>query len=109
MKKKNPFSPSRTKYPGVYYILGTDLRGKVERIFYISYRVGGKQHFEKTYREFTDGKTADDASTLRADKIRGRELPNREEREVERAKAEAYDSRWTIGKLAEEYFTHRER
>jgi len=109
MKKKNPFSPSRTKYPGVYYILGTDLRGKVERIFYISYRVGGKQHFEKAYREFTDGKTADDASTLRADKIRGRELPNREEREVERAKAEAYDSRWTIGKLAEEYFTHRER
>jgi integrase len=109
MKKKNPFSPTRTKYPGVYSILGTDPRGKVERIFYISYRVDGKQHYEKAGREFKDKMTAGDASKIRADKIRGRELPNREGREAERAEAAAHDSRWTMCKLAEEYFTHRDR
>ena len=109
MKKKNPFSPTRTKYPGVYYLLGTDPRGKVERIFYISYRVDGKQHFEKAGREFKDEMTAWDASQKRGDKIRGRELPNREEREAIRAEEAAHDARWTIGKLAEEYFTNRER
>jgi len=117
MKKKNPFSPTRTKHPGVYYILGTDPRGKVESIFYISYRVNGKQHFEKAGREgemVLVGKTkkimsAAVAAGIRSDKIKGRELPNRERREAERAEAAAHDARWTIGKLAEEYFTHRDR
>jgi integrase len=109
MKKRNPFSPTKTKYPGVYFILGTDPRGKVERILYISYRREGKQHFEKAGREFADGMTAWDARRIRADKIRGRVLPNREEREAEREAKAAHDARWTIGKIAEEYFTRRER
>jgi len=117
MKKRNPFSPTRTKYPGVYSILGTDPRGKVERIFYISYRVAGKQHFEKAGREgemVLVGKTMKRmsvavAADIRSDKIRGKVLPNKERREAERAEKAAHDSRWTIGKLAEEYFTHRER
>jgi len=109
MKKKNPFSPIGTKYPGVYYILGTDPLGKVERIFYISYRRNGKQHFEKAGREFKDSMTAYDANQKRGEKIKGRQLPNREEREAEREAKAAHEARWTIGKLAEEYFTHRDR
>jgi len=109
MKKKHPFSPVRTKFPGTYYILGTDPRGKVERIFYVSYRLDGKQHFEKIGREFADKMTAAKANQIRADKIRGKELPNVEQRKAARAEAAAHDSRWTVGKLAEEYFTHRDR
>jgi integrase len=117
MKKKNPFSPTKTKSPGVYYLLGTDPRGKVERVFYISYRVNGKQHFEKAGREgemVLVGKTMKKMSVpvaagIRSDKIRGKVLPNKERREEERAAAAAHDARWTIGKLAEEYFTNRER
>ncbi|MHB1025790.1 MAG: tyrosine-type recombinase/integrase [Desulfobacteria bacterium] len=115
MKKKNPFSPTRTKYPGVYYILGTNSRGKAQRILYVSYRREGKQHFEKVGVEgFMIGDppvklSPAVADTVRSLRIRGLELPNRERREAERAAKAAFDSRWIIGKLAEEYFTHRER
>ena len=76
MKKRNPFSPVRTKHPGVYYLLGTDPIEKPRRTFYIQYYRGGKRHFEEVGHE---------------GEIVGRE-----------AKA-AHDSRWTIGKLAEEF------
>lgn len=51
MKKRNPFSPVRTKHPGVYYILGTDPLGKPRRTFYVQYYRGGKRHFEKVGHE----------------------------------------------------------
>jgi integrase len=115
MKKKNPFSPTRTKYPGVYYVLGTNSRGKAQRNIYVSYRREGKQHFEKVGVEgFMIGDppvklSPAVADTVRSLRIRGLELPNKERREAERAEKAAHDSRWTIGKLAEEYFTNRER
>jgi integrase len=115
MKKKNPFSPTRTKYPGVYYLLGTDSTESPRRIIYVSYRRDGKQHFEKIgveghlYGEKKKKLTPAVASQVRLNRISGKELSNRERRDAERAEAAAFDSRWTIGKLAEEYFTHRER
>jgi integrase len=117
MKKRNPFSPVKTKHVGVYYILGTGPDGKPRRTFYVSYYRGGKRHFEPVGHEgemVLVGKklmkmSAAVANGIRADKIRGKALPNRERREAERAEKAAHDSRWTIGKLAEEYFTNRER
>jgi integrase len=117
MKKRNPFSPIRTKHPGVFYILGTGPDEKPRRTFYIQYYRGGKRHFEKVGHEgemvLVEKKlmkmSVAVANGIRADKIRGKQLPNKERREAERAEKAAHDSRWTIGKLAEEYFTHRER
>jgi integrase len=117
MKKRNPFSPIRTKHPGVFYILGTGPDGKPRRTFYIQYYREGKRHFEKVGHEgemvLVEKKllkmSVAVANGIRSDKIKGRELPNKERREAERAEAAAHDARWTIGKLAEEYFTHRER
>lgn len=116
MKKKNPFSPIRTKHPGVYYILGTDPLGKPQKVFYISYYRGGKRHFEPVGREGERVSREDKrimsaavANQIRADKIRGKVPTNRERREEERAEKAAHDSRWTVARLAKEYFAHRER
>jgi len=117
MKKRNPFSPVRTKQVGVYYILGTGPRGEVRRSIYIQYYRGGVRHFEKAGHEgemvLVENKlmkmSVAVANGIRADKIKGRKLPNKERREAERAEKAAHDSRWTVGKLATEYFTHRER
>jgi len=113
MKKRNPFSPVRTKHPGVYYILGTGPDGKPRRTFYIQYYRDGKRHFEKVGHEghlYEDKKmTAAVANGIRSDRIEGKELPNRERREAEQAEKAAQEARWTIKKLAKEYFEHRER
>jgi len=118
MKRRNPLSPIRTQYVGVYYLLGTDPLGKPQKVFYISYYRDGRRHFEPVGREgdiLTDEKgrkqkiSAAVANQVRADKIRGKILPNREQREEKRKAKAARDSRWTIDKLATEYFTHRDR
>lgn len=113
MKKRNPFSPVRTKHVGVYYILGTDPLGKPRRTFYVQYYRDGRRHFEKVGHEgeMTGGEkmSAAVANGIRADKIKGRELPNKERREAERAAASAHDARWTIDKLTTEYLAHRDR
>src|SRR3990172_6634970 len=101
--RKRSFSPIRTKYPGVYYILGTDPLGNPERIFYVSYRRDGKQHFEKAGREYTDKMTAAKAAAKRADKMRGKELPNREQREAARAEKATEAGRWTFDLLWAEW------
>ena len=117
MKKKNPFAYQKTKHPGVYFINGTDPRGKQARIFYVVYRVDGKQHHdsvgfegemvlvEKELKKLS----ATVAAGIRFDKIRKKELPNKQRREAERAEKAAHDSRDTIGRIAEKYFTHRDR
>jgi len=97
---KSRFQPTRTKIPGVYYIVGTAVAtGKPERIYYVSYYRDGKRHFEKAGRQYQDAKTPSRAATIRADRIRGKELPNRERREAARAATEAETGRWTIGRL----------
>jgi hypothetical protein len=78
---------------GVYYILGTSpATGKQERIYYIRYRdPSGKLIEEKCGRatvkkrdaETPGEMTALDASNIRADRMRGRTLSNRNRREAD--------------------------
>ena len=107
-KQTRSFSPIRTKYPGVYVILGTDPLGDPQRIFYVSYRRAGRQHFEKIGREgdrTEDGKKITEAvaAGIRSDKIKGRVLPNRDRRAAERAAKVAEAERWTFDLLWSEW------
>jgi integrase len=108
VERKRSFSPIRTKYPGVYVIFGTDPLGDPQRIFYVSYRRAGKQHFEKIGREgdrTEDGKKITEAvaAGIRSDKIKGRVLPNRDRRAAERAEKIAEAERWTFDLLWSEW------
>ncbi|MCP3929206.1 MAG: site-specific integrase [Bacteroidetes bacterium] len=88
----------KTKYPGVYYILGVSN----EKIFYIRYRKKGKSIDEKAGRQYQDDMTPARASNLRSKRIEGAPS-NVEQREQERKKAKAY----TIEKLWQEYKFNR--
>jgi integrase len=87
----------KTKYPGVVYIEGVSVSGEPERIYYIRYRKDGKQVEEKAGRQYQDDMTPARASTLRADRIQGRDLSNEEKR------MEVRQERWTLDRLWEEY------
>ena len=99
-------------YKGVYYILGTSpATGKQERIYYIRYRdpsgklieeKAGRATVKKQDAETPGEMTALEASKIRADRMRGRDLPNRNRREVEEA---AKAGRWTFNRLWKEYKT----
>lgn len=94
----------KTKYPGVYYIHGKAVgTGKKERIYYIMYRKDGKQIQEKAGRQFQDDMTPARAARVRTNRIQGKELSNKEQREAEKAAKEAEDSRWTVSRLWKEY------
>jgi integrase len=94
----------KTSYPGVYYIMGTSVAtGKPERIYYIRYRKNGKMVEEKAGRQSQDDMTAARAAGIRAQRINGNQLPNRQQRELLRAAKEAEIQKWTIARLWEEY------
>jgi integrase len=88
----------KTKYPGVYYIEANGARGK-ERIFYIFYRLKGKQIEEKAGYQYADDMTAAKANTIRSDRISGKEPSNTAKREANKAIKDC----WTIEKLWAEY------
>ena len=89
--------------PGVFYITGKKLvGGKPEKIYYIRYRKNGRQIKEKVGRQYQDGMTPAKASLIRARKIEGKELSNREQKEV----AQAKKNRWTINRLWQAYQEH---
>lgn len=95
-----------TDYPGVYFIEGTGAPNsghKVERIYYIDYRINGKRIQEKAGRQYKDNMTAAKANQIRTSKIEGRTIPNAERRAKEKAEKEAEDNRWTIAKLWDLY------
>jgi len=93
----------KTKYAGVYYIHGTTAKGEqYEKIYYIRYRKGGKSIEEKAGRQYQDDMTPARASGIRSDRIDGKQLSNREKREI----ASKYNKRWTIERLWEEYRLH---
>jgi integrase len=98
---------TKTKYPGVYFIEGESVSGKAEKIFYIRYRKNGEMVEEKAGRQFQDDMTAARASGLRARRIKGDELSNKERRAAEQAQKAAESGRWTIDKLFNEYITSR--
>ena len=72
----------KTKYPGVYWIAGTDPQGKRIRIYHILFRKDGRQIEEKANGY---SMTATKAHTLRVEKIKGIKPTNEEKRERERA------------------------
>jgi integrase len=94
----------KTKYPGVYYINGKAVGSdKNEKIYYIVYRKNGKQIDEKAGRQFQDDMTPARAAQARANRIQGKELSNKEQREAEKAAREAEKKRWTVSRLWDKY------
>lgn len=93
----------KTKYPGVYYIMGKEIgTGKPERIYYVMYRKDGKQIHEKAGRQSQDITPAR-AANLRSDRISGKQPSNKEKREIEKSQKEAEAEKWTIDRLWSEY------
>lgn len=92
-----------TRYPGVFFIIGTSVAtGKPERIYYIDYRKDGKRIQEKAGRA-SQNMTPARAAQKRADKIKGRVLSNKNQREAEEAAKQAEAERYTISKLWDAY------
>ncbi|MBW2370269.1 MAG: site-specific integrase [Deltaproteobacteria bacterium] len=98
----------KTKYLGVYYIMGTAVStGKPEKIYYIDYRKDGKRIQEKAGRQNQDDMTPATANKMRGRRIDGDELPNKARRTAEQAEKDAEANKWTITKLWEEYKRNR--
>ncbi len=95
----------RTSYPGVYFIEGTSpATGKPERIYYIFYRVHGKQVEEKAGRQYKDDMTAAKAALIRAQRIEGNQPTNRERR----VEAVGHSpEKWTLDRLYEVFIQHK--
>ena len=93
----------KTKYPGVYYIIGKFEREKHERIYYIYYRKNGRVVTEKAGRQYKDDMTAARAAHMRSLRISGKEPTNKELRQARKDAKEAEASKWTIDKLWKEY------
>ncbi len=93
----------KTKYAGVYFIMGKATDSRPEKIYYIQYRRGGKLIEEKAGSQFKDDMTPARAAGVRTEKVEGRQQSNQERREAEQAAKEAESSRWTINKLWQEY------
>ena len=95
---------TKTKYPGVYYVMGSEVgTGKPERIYYIRYRKDGKEIEEKAGRQFQDDISPARAAIVRTQRIQGKLLSNKERRKEMQAQKEAEAGRWTIDRLWEEY------
>jgi integrase len=98
---------TKTKYPGVYYIMGISVEGKPEKIYYIRYRRDGELIEEKAGRQTQNNMTPAKANSIRNDRIKGNEPSNKAKREAEAAAKKSEESKWTIQKLSEEYFKGR--
>jgi integrase len=98
---------TKTKYPGVYYIMGTSIEGKPEKIYYIRYRRDGVLIEEKAGRQNQNDMTPAKANNIRSDRINGKEPSNKAKREAEAAAKKAKESKWTIQKLSDAYFEDR--
>ena len=94
---------TKTKYPGVYYIIGTSrTTGQQERIYYINYRRSGKRIEEKAGRQYSNNMTAAKANSIRAMRIEGKQLSN-EERRVRNSEVKLKSNVWTIDKIWNEF------
>lgn len=93
----------KTRYPGVYYVIGTGADGKPERVYYIVYRRDGKLIEEKAGYQGRDDMTEARAARLRAERIDGKSDSNKIRRNKIKAEKQADDNRWTLSKLWAEY------
>jgi integrase len=95
-----------TGKPGVFYReLEGDKPSKPIRMYYIRYRRGGRAGslIEEPVGKSTEGITSTIAANIRAERMTGKALSNKENRrKKEKEKAQAQGS-WTIGRLWEEY------
>ena len=93
-----------TNYAGVYYVEGAAIgSNKIEKIYYIRYRRGGKIVEEKAGRQYQDDMTPARAAGLRSKKIEGKQESNEEKRQATAAIEQAEQNRWTITRLWKEY------
>jgi len=92
----------KTKYPGVYYILKGD-----EKVFYIFYRLNGKQVEEKAGRQFADDMTPAKAAGIRAARMQGKESSNNARRQKVKAAKQAETDKMTINRLWDEYSANK--
>ncbi len=76
----------KTKYPGVFFVTGTSVKNKPEKVYYIRYRKDGKLIEEKAGRQYQDNMTPAKASHLRSKRIEGDQLSNKERRDIEKEK-----------------------
>jgi len=93
----------KTKYPGVFYIIGTSVSNKPERVYYIRYRKNGKSIEEPVGRQFRDNMTPAKANNIRSQKVEGERLPNIEKRKQDNEIKIEKSNRWTISRLWDEY------
>ena len=86
------------KYTGIYF--RTDENTK-ERTYYIMYRQGGRgaKLIEEPVGKSSAGMTESKASLIRADRMRGKDLPNTERRKAEAEAKSADHARWTIERI----------
>ena len=86
----------KTSIRGVKYLM-TTRSGKEERVYYIRYRdATGKQRFEPAGKTAT---TEFKANTIRLDRSRGKELPNRVRKQAKEAAKIAAEGRMTFDRL----------
>jgi integrase len=93
----------KTKYRGVYYIEGKAPDGRLELIYYIHYRKGGKLIEEKAGRQFKNDMTPARAARARTLRIHGDAPTNQERREA----ARQTEDTWTFDRLWLEYKNRR--
>lgn len=94
----------RTKYNGVFLVASVSpATGKPDNLIYIRYKKDGKLTEERVGRTSVDAMTPAKASLIRADRIRGKDLPNTERRAAEKAAKQAEAERWTVEKIFEAY------
>jgi len=92
-----------TKYPGVYYIIGTSrANSQEERIYCINYRKSGKRIEEKAGRQFSNDMTPAKANSIRSMRIEGKQLSNEETRTRD-SELKLERNVWTLAKLWNEY------
>jgi integrase len=89
----------KTKYPGVFYILGSSpVTKKPEKIYYIIYRIQRKLIEEKAGRQYQDNMSPARASMIRAEKLKGITASNKAARDKQK---------WTLNNIWKEYQTYK--
>jgi len=104
MPKQDRF---KTKYPGVFFILGKAENGDEDKIYYIYYRKAGRQIEEKIGWQGKDAMTPAKANQARTLRLTGKEINNQDRRDAVQATKEAEAGRWTFSRLWTEYKAQR--
>ncbi len=99
----------KTKYPGVFYREAERIGGPgIEKVFYIIFKQDGKLIEEKAGRQYKDNMTEAKAAGIRAERVEGRRISRKEQRErieaeLEDERRKAEEIKWTVDRIWEEY------